>query len=118
MQELRIIRGSFQGVPNSVAEVQNAAQARLFFVGGNHISFHADGIANDALQSPRIAAKDRFRMPLHKIEQMAIADHTTLERLEQAGAKLAIIKRRQNIRINQDGAGLVERANEVFAAAQ
>src|SRR6476660_5979897 len=49
---------------------------------------------------------------------MAITNHAALERFEEARAEFAVIECRQNIRIDENGTGLMEGANQVFAAAQ
>ncbi len=66
----------------------------------------------------RITVKNSFWISFHKIKQIAIADHAALKRLEQAGAEFTFVQRLQNVRVNQDGAWLMEGTNKIFAAAE
>src|SRR5262245_35323338 len=118
MQKLRVAGRGFERVADSVPEVENTAQIRLLFVGGNYGGLHADRVRDDPLQRVAVAGKDFLGMPAHEIEERSVTNHATFERLEQAGAKFALVECGEHIRIDQYGVWLMKRADQIFATAK
>src|SRR5215472_2426001 len=118
VQQLGVAGRSFNGMAHGMTKVENAPQVGFFFVGAHDGGFYPNRIGNDSLQRFAVAAKSLLRMAAHEVEERFVANHAAFERLEQAGAKLALIEGGKDLGIDQDSLRLMKRAEKVLAAAK
>ena len=104
-------------VAEGVTEIQDAAQIAFALVAGDHFGFHADGIADDAVDGVR-SARARRGLGGQKVEEPGFADDAGFDDLPEAGAVFALGQGVEHGGIDQYGDRLVEAADEILAAHQ
>src|SRR5581483_8602614 len=95
MQKVAISSIGLQGMTNGVAEVQDAAQIRLFLVRRHYVSLNPRAIVNHSFKNCRIAREELLAIFFGDFEQLAIANHSGLDDFEQAGTKFPIGESRE-----------------------
>ena len=89
MQQHGVVRLGFEGVAESVAVVENAAEAALFFVGRYHPGLDADAFVDDRFEYFRVLRQHCIGAFGHDREQFGARDDAVLDHLVEAGAELA-----------------------------
>ena len=118
VEETLVAGGGFDGVAEGVAVVEDHAQAGFAFVDSDDAGFHPDRCGNDAFERSGIAGEDSCGILFHEAEERGIADDASFDGLEKAGAQLAVGEGLQDVDIGEDGSGVVEAADEVFACGE
>ncbi len=118
MQEVFVTGFHFQRMPDGVAEIQDAAQIALAFVGGDHVGLHAHRLGNQPLQRRRVLLQNALVVLLDEVKNVGAANDAALQRLVHSGAKLAVGQRAQRGGIDEHCARLMKRAQQVLAFAQ
>jgi len=118
MEEAGVAGFGLEGVADGVAEVENAAEVAFFFVGGDDFALDADALADDGLEAGGVEGEDFGGVEGHFVEEGLAADDTALEDFVEAGAVFALGEGAEDFGVDQDGEGLVEAADEVFAGEE
>src|SRR5439155_1435963 len=92
----------FERVADGMAEIEDAAQTALVFVGGNHFGLQLHGLSNQPLQFHGVALQDLTAILFEAEEELDISDHAALQRFIESGAEFTVGQRLEDSRINQD----------------
>ena len=87
VEELFVVGGGFDGVADGVAEVEDHAQAGLFFVFADDVGFDADGGGYDAGEGGGVSCEDGVGVLFHVAEEFCVVDDAGFDGLLQAGAE-------------------------------
>ena len=110
------------GVGDGVAVVERGAEVGLALVGGDDGGLEGHVAADEgdgALAGPRGGeGEEEIGVALEFIEHGRVADEGVLDHLAEAGTQFAGGQRGEGGDVGDDGAGLVEGADEILAGGQ
>ena len=118
VEELLVAGGGFDGVADGVAEVEDHAEAVLFFVLTDDIGFDADGGGYDFGEGGGVAGEDEAGILLHVGEEAWVVDDAGLDGLLEAGAEFGGGQGAEKVGVGEDGEGMVEASDEVLAGGE
>ena len=118
MQVLAVIRDSFQGMADGVAEIQNGPQPALGFILMNDFGLDFAAPGNDRRERFGLALEQRGHLALQPGKECLVIDNAVLDHLGEARAILARRQGRQRVQVAQHQLGLVESPDEVLARRQ
>jgi len=105
-------------VPHGVAEIQDAPQVALAFVGGHDLGFDPHRIRDDSIDQRRLLREHRFGGIVQHPEQIRIANDAALDDFVKARAILALRQRSQQVGIDQHDEWLVKAPHQILARDQ
>ena len=103
------------GVRQRVAVIEDLAQLRFLLVGGDDFGFDGHRAPNQFRQHLPGRIERRLRVGLDEVEDRRVGDESRLDDLGHAGHDLVARQRLQCGQVDQDGCGLVERADQILA---
>ena len=115
MQPVAITHLGFDGVAKGVAEVEQGANALLFFVLLDDAGLHLAAVADGVGKGSGLLSHDAGHGVLEFGKEIHVTEQGVFDDFGQAGRKLARGKGLQGGGIGDDGLGLVKRADHVFA---
>jgi len=115
VQQDFVFRDLFNGVADSMTEVEDHAQAVLAFVFVYYRGFHADGCGDHFFKRLRVTSEDVVSMIFHEAHEGSIPDDSGLDAFHEASAEFAIGKGAENADVSENCSGMMKAANEVFA---
>ena len=118
MEELFVTCDGFDGVAESVSEIEDHTQAGFALVDADDFGFHRDRCCNDAIECSGVAGKDFFAIGFEEAEKVGIANNSGFDALEESGAEFTRRQSRENVSISEDSDGLMEAADEVFSGGE
>jgi len=115
VKPIAVSRRRLDRVAEGVAEIEQSAFARFSFVG--HDDFHLDPatLVNGVQQRLRLARQQRCDVGFKPRKELGVANGAAFDHLRETRRKFAVRQRAQAIRIDQDGARLVECADHVLS---
>ena len=120
VEELFVVGGGFDGVAEGVAEVEDHAQAGLFFVLLDYVGFDADGggyyVGEGVLAG--FFCEDGVGVFFEVGEEFGVVDDAGFDGLLQAGAELGGREGAEEVGVGEDGLGVVEAADEIFSGEE
>ena len=99
---------------DGVAEVEDGPQAALVLVLLHHARFQRAGMGQNVFQVGRRQVEQARRLALEEREEIFVAYYTIFDDFGEAGAALPQRQRAQRVRVNDDEARLMERADQVL----
>ena len=109
-------------MPDGVAEVEDHAEAGLFFIFADNVGFDADGCGYDFRQGGGVGVlfcvEDGFSVLFHVAEEVCVVDDAGFDRLLQAGAQLSRWKGAKEIGVGEDGLRVIKAADEIFSGCE
>jgi len=126
VEELLVVGGGLDGVADGVAEVEDHAEAGLFFILTDYFGFDSDGGGYYFGQGFGVGvsfcgvtcAQDGFGVLFHVAEELCVVDDAGFDGLLQAGAKFGGGEGAEKVGVGEDGLWVVEAADEVFAGGE
>ncbi len=118
VQEFGVVRGGLNGVTERVAEVEGGARAGFKLVLCDDARLDADACFNDVGEGCGVAGEDAVCVLLHVGEEGRIAEDGGLDTFLQAGAEFAFGEGAEGVGVCEDGDGLMEAADQVFASRE
>ena len=108
--------GGLEGMAERVAEVEKAARTLVPRVLRDESGLHPRGSGEQVQERRLVARRDRGQRGRGPGGQVTVGDPRRLERLDQAGAIVAVGQRREAGRVDQNRSGRMEGPDEVLAA--
>lgn len=118
VEELLVAGGGFDGVADGVAEVEDHAEAVLFFVLTDDVGFDADGGGYDFGEGGGVAGEDEVGVLFHVGEEAWVVDDAGLDGLLEAGAEFGGGQGAEKVGVGEDGERMVEAADEILAGGE
>ncbi len=121
MEELLVAGGGLDGVADGVAEVEDHAEAGLFFVFADDVGFDADRGGYDAGEGFCVGTffvEQGIGILFHEAEEAGVVDDAGFDAFLEPGAELGGGKGAEEVGVGEDGLGVVEAADEVFAGEE
>ena len=120
VEELFVVGGGFDGVADGVAEVEDHAEAGLFFVLAYYVGFDADGGGYYVGEGFDVGlfGEDGGGVFFEVSEEAGVVDDAGFDGLVEAGAELRGGEGAEEVGVDVDGEGLVEAADEVFSGRE
>ena len=106
---------ALQRVADGMPVVQNPPQVRLALVGRDDGDLDAYVPRHDVFEHLGVAREDSVSLALEVLEKTRVADHGVLDDLGQPGPQFLVREGGERGDIAENGRGLMERADEVFA---
>ena len=103
------------GVRQRVPEIQNAPQARFAFVRAYDLSLDFAGTLDDVRQRLQVAPKNFIGIVFKIRKKFFVADDAVLDDFAESRLDFAFRQRRKALQIDKHRAGLVKRADKIFA---
>ena len=118
VQIVAIRRGRFKGMGESMAEIEDFAQAGFAFIAAYHFRLGLDAARDHEIESLGVAIRERLERIFEKRKQALVRDHPVFNYFVQSRAELPRRQRRERHRIREHQAGRVKRANQVLPFRQ
>ena len=123
VEDLFVVGGGLDGVAEGVAEVEDHAQAELFFVLVDDVGFDADGGGDYSGEGGLFLRRGFFcedggYVFLEVGEEFGVVDDAGFDGLLQASAELVGGQGAEEVSVGEDGLGVVEGADEVFTSEE
>jgi hypothetical protein len=115
MLEFLVAGDGFKGVGEGVAVVENFAEAGFAFVLADDTGFNFDGAADDVFEAAVIAGENARKIYFQEGKELGISDDAVLDDFGEASAEFALGKRGEKFGIDENQAGRIKGADEVFA---
>jgi len=110
-----IARDGFESVRESVAEVEDFAEAGFALVFGDDCSFDFEAARNDVGEGIGVAAQDGEQIFFEVGEERGVGDDAVLDNFREAAAKLAFGEGFESGGIDENEARGIKRTDEIFA---
>src|SRR5690348_9869601 len=113
-----IIGEGFESVAESVAEIEDFAEAGLALVAADDASFDLKRAGNQIGECRRITTQNSIEIFLQIGKELRVRDDAVLDNFGEAAAVLAFWQGFEGGRINEDEAGRIKSADEVLPFGQ
>lgn len=115
VQPVAVAHLGFDGVAEGVAEVEVGADAVLFFVLFDDMGFHLAAVLDGVGQGALLLLHDGGHVLLEAGEEMDVAEQGVFDDFGKAGGKFARGQGAEGGGVGDNGLGLVEGADHIFA---